>query len=47
MNASRFLVVVALGGDAPDLSTLGVFLATGPQAISYRYVDGRVLALIL
>lgn len=36
MNAQRYLVVVALGGDAPDLSTLAAFVASGTQAISYR-----------
>jgi ureidoglycolate lyase len=35
MRASRFLVVVALGGDAPDLSTLAAFVVEGPQAITY------------
>jgi ureidoglycolate lyase len=36
MNATRFLVVVALGEDLPDLSTLAGFVATGAQGISYR-----------
>jgi ureidoglycolate lyase len=36
MNARRFLVVVALGGDAPDLGTLAAFVASGTQAISYH-----------
>lgn len=36
MNAARYLVVVALGGDAPDLSTLAAFVASGTQAVSYR-----------
>ena len=35
MNASRFVAVVALGGDRPDLSTLAAFVAEGPQGISY------------
>jgi ureidoglycolate lyase len=35
MDAGRYLVVVAEGGDAPDLSTLAVFLAEGAQAVSY------------
>jgi ureidoglycolate lyase len=35
MNAKRFLVLVARGGDAPDLSTLAAFIASGPQGISY------------
>lgn len=36
MNARRYLVVVALGGDAPDLSTLRAFEALGTQGITYR-----------
>ena len=36
MNARRYLVVVAQGGDAPDLSTLAAFVASGPQAIAYH-----------
>lgn len=36
MNARRYLVVVALGGDAPDLPTLRAFVAQGTQAVSYR-----------
>lgn len=36
MNASRYLVVVALGGDAPDLSTLRAFEALGTQGITYH-----------
>ena len=36
MNARRYLVVVALGSDGPDLSTLAAFVASGTQAISYR-----------
>ena len=35
MNASRYLVVVALGGERPDPSTLRVFKALGTQGISY------------
>ena len=35
MNARRYLVVVAQGGDAPDLSTLRVFEALGTQGIAY------------
>lgn len=35
MNASRYIALVALGGDAPDLSTLAAFVAHGPQGISY------------
>lgn len=36
MSARRYLVVVALGDEAPDLTTLRVFSATGKQGISYR-----------
>lgn len=36
MNAARYLVIVALGGDAPDLGTLRVFEASGAQGITYR-----------
>ncbi len=36
MNGSRYLVIVALGSDAPDLSTLTAFVATGAQGITYR-----------
>lgn len=35
MNASRYVVLVALGADRPDLSTLSAFVAEGPQGISY------------
>ncbi|MFI5300840.1 MAG: ureidoglycolate lyase [Polyangiales bacterium] len=35
MGAARYLVVVALGGDAPDLSTLAAFVATGRQGVAY------------
>lgn len=35
MNASRYLAVVALGGDEPDLRTLAAFVAEGAQGISY------------
>jgi ureidoglycolate lyase len=35
MNASRYIALVALGGDQPDLSTLAAFVAEGPQGISY------------
>lgn len=35
MNASRFIALVALGGDRPDPSTLAAFVAEGPQGISY------------
>ncbi|PRP89680.1 ureidoglycolate hydrolase [Planoprotostelium fungivorum] len=37
MNAkSRYLVVVSLGGDTPDLSTLRVFVASSTQSITYH-----------
>ncbi len=36
MNARRYVVVVALGDDAPDLSTARAFVATGTQGVSYR-----------
>jgi ureidoglycolate lyase len=36
MNASRYLVIVALGGDRPEVSTLAAFVATGAQGITYR-----------
>jgi ureidoglycolate lyase len=35
MNASRYIALVALGGEQPDLSTLAAFVAEGPQGISY------------
>lgn len=35
MRASRYLVIVARGTDAPDLSTLEAFLVEGAQAITY------------
>jgi ureidoglycolate lyase len=35
MGPARYLVVVARGGDAPDLSTLAAFVVEGPQAITY------------
>lgn len=35
MNASRFIVLVALGGERPDRSTLAAFVAHGAQGISY------------
>lgn len=35
MRASRFLIVVASGGDEPDLDTLAAFVVEGPQAITY------------
>lgn len=36
MAASRYLVIVCGGGDAPDLSTLTAFIATGTQGITYK-----------
>ena len=36
MQAERYLVVVCLGTDKPDLSTLKAFLATKAQGITYR-----------
>jgi len=36
MTAERYLVVVALGSDSPDLSTLRAFVAKKNQAISYN-----------
>lgn len=36
MNARRYLVLVALGGDAPDLATARAFVAGGTQGVSYR-----------
>jgi ureidoglycolate lyase len=35
LRASRFLVVVALGGEEPDLSSLDAFVVEGPCAITY------------
>lgn len=32
---ARYLVIVAKGGDKPDLSTMKAFLATGKQGVSY------------
>ena len=36
MNARRYLVVVALGGAAPELSTARAFVASPTQGIGYR-----------
>ncbi len=36
MNARRYLALVALGGDRPDLATLAAFIASGTQVLSYR-----------
>ncbi len=35
MRAGRYLVVVALGADQPDLATLAAFVVAGPRAITY------------
>lgn len=35
MSASRYLVVVAQGGDAPELESLRAFIVSGNQAITY------------
>lgn len=35
-GAERFLVIVCLGEDRPDLSTLRAFLASGAQGITYK-----------
>lgn len=36
LSGGRYLVVVAQGGDAPDLSTLRAFVAEGATAITYH-----------
>ena len=36
MGVERYLVLVCLGGEKPDLSTLRAFLVNGSQGISYR-----------
>lgn len=36
MTPARYLVVVALGGEAPDLTTLQAFVVEGSQGVSYR-----------
>lgn len=35
MNASRYLVLVARGGDRPNLGTFSAFVASGTQGVSY------------
>jgi ureidoglycolate lyase len=35
MTARRYLVIVALGDERPDLATLSAFIASGAQGISY------------
>lgn len=36
LGHARYLVVVALGGDQPDLSTLAAFVAESPLGVSYH-----------
>lgn len=36
MNAQRYLVLVAGGAERPELDTLALFVAQGPQGISYH-----------
>jgi ureidoglycolate lyase len=36
MSGSRYVVVVALGRDAPDLATLRAFVVSGATAVSYK-----------
>ncbi|POP46853.1 ureidoglycolate lyase [Superficieibacter electus] len=36
MNGEKFVVVVALGNDAPDLSTLRAFITDGQQGVNYH-----------
>ncbi len=35
MNPSRYIALVALGDEEPDLSTLAAFVVEGPRGISY------------
>ena len=35
MRGARYLVIVARGGDAPDLATLAAFVVEGGQAVTY------------
>jgi len=35
MNPARYVVLVALGGEQPDLATLKAFVVSGPRGISY------------
>lgn len=35
-SAAKYLVIVCLGGDEPDLETLSAFVAEGPVGISYH-----------
>lgn len=36
MNGEAFVVIVALGDDKPDLSTLAAFITDGKQGVNYR-----------
>ena len=36
LGPARYLAVVALGGDRPDLATLAAFEVTGPVGVSYH-----------
>nr|WP_318382849.1 ureidoglycolate lyase [uncultured Enterobacter sp.] len=36
MNGEAFVVIVALGDDAPDLSTLHAFITDGKQGVNYH-----------
>ena len=36
MGGKRYVVIVALGLDEPDMSTLKAFMASGTDAISYH-----------
>jgi len=36
MEAGRYITIVALGQDQPDLDTLAAFVMEGPQGISYH-----------
>lgn len=36
LGPAHYLIVVALGGDQPDLSTIAAFVARTPQGVSYH-----------
>lgn len=36
MNGEAFVVIVALGEDKPDLSTLKAFITNGQQGVNYH-----------
>lgn len=36
MQSGKYVTIVALGADEPDISTLAAFIVDGPQGISYR-----------